>query len=188
MKTDTIISVVAIQRIGGNLIPVFFYLEVLMKIIVLSDTHIPSVQSSLPEDVIKLIETSDMILGLGDFTTAETVHFLKGYSQPFYGVLGNMDHYDLRDYLPIHRLIDIKGFSFYMIHGWGSPVELEQRIYKTLPSTKPNVCLYGHTHKKSDHLIGKTRFINPGTCRIEGSFALFEVEEEIKCTFHPIKK
>src|SRR6056297_1507186 len=159
-----------------------------MKIIVLSDTHIPSVQSSLPEDVIKAIETSDMILGLGDFTTAEPIHFLKGYSQPFYGVLGNMDTYDVRDYLSIHRIINIQVFSFYMVHGWGSPVELEQRIYKTLPSKNPTVCLYGHTHIKSDNQIGKTRFINPGTCRKGGSFAIIVVEKEIKCTFHPIKK
>ena len=159
-----------------------------MKIIVLSDTHIPSVQSSLPEDVVKAINTADMILGLGDFTTEETIHFLKGYSQPFYGVLGNMDTYDLRDYLPLHRILDIQGYSVYMVHGWGSPNEIEQRIYKTLPSPKPNLCLYGHSHKQSDNYIGKTRFINPGTCRKGGSFAILEIEKEINCTFHPIKK
>jgi putative phosphoesterase len=159
-----------------------------MKIIVLSDTHIPSVQSSLPEDAIKAINTADMILGLGDFTNTDTIHFLKGYSQPFYGVLGNMDDYDLRNYLPVHRTLDIQGYSVYMIHGWGSPNEIEQRIYKTLPSPKPKLCLYGHSHKQSNNYIGKTRFINPGTCRRGGSFAILEIQKEINCTFYPIKK
>jgi len=159
-----------------------------MRIIVLSDTHIPSVQSSVPEDVLNAIDQSDMILGLGDFTTEETIHLLKGYSQPFYGVLGNMDAYELRDYLPSHRTLDIQDYSVYMVHGWGSPNEIEQRIYKTLPSPKPNVCLYGHSHKQSDNLIGKTRLINPGTCRRGGSFALLDIGEEITCTFHQIKK
>lgn len=159
-----------------------------MKIIVLSDTHIPAVQSSLPEDMIKTITSSDMILGLGDFTTPDTIHFLKGYSQPFYGVLGNMDQYELRDYLPLHRTLTIQDFSLYMVHGWGSPNEIEQRIYKTLPSSKPNLCLYGHSHKQSDTRIGKTRFINPGTCRKGGSFAILEIQEEIICTFHSIEK
>ncbi|MFP4461563.1 MAG: metallophosphoesterase family protein [Thermotogota bacterium] len=159
-----------------------------MRIIVLSDTHIPSVQSSLPEDVIHAIDTSDMILGLGDFTTEETIHFLKGYSQPFYGVLGNMDAYELRDYLPLKRTLDIEGFSVYMTHGWGSRDGLEERIYKRLPFPKPDFCLFGHSHTQTDRIIGKTRFINPGTCRKGGSFALLETTQEMTCSFYPIEK
>ena len=159
-----------------------------MRIIVLSDTHIPAVQSYLPEDLINAIDSSDMILGLGDFTTEETIHFLKGHSQPFYGVLGNMDSYELRDYLPLKRSLDIEGYSVFMLHGWGSPNDIEQRIYKSLPSPKPDICLFGHSHNQTDTIIGKTRFINPGTCRKGGSFALLETDREIICTFHPIKK
>ena len=159
-----------------------------MTITVLSDSHIPSVQSALPVDVIKAIEQSDMILGLGDFTTAETIHFLKGYSQPFYGVLGNMDGYDLRDYLPLHRTLNIQDHTIYMIHGWGSPNEIQQRIFQTLPSPKPEICLYGHSHQQSDLQIGKTRMINPGTCRKGGSFAVLEIGQTIQCAFRSIQQ
>jgi len=159
-----------------------------MRILVLSDTHIPSVQSSLPQDAIDAIQRADMIFGLGDFTQEETVHFLKGFSQPFYGVLGNMDAYELRDYLPIKRLLNLEGHSLYMVHGWGSRDGLEERIYQSLPTEKPHVCFYGHSHCPTDKMIGVTRFINPGTCRKGGTVALIELGEKIACTFQEIKK
>ncbi len=159
-----------------------------MRILVLSDTHIPSIQSSLPQDIIDAIQRADMIFGLGDFTQEDTIHFLKGFSQPFYGVLGNMDAYELHDYLPVKRLLHLEGHLLYMIHGWGSRDGLEERIYHSLPADKPSICFYGHSHCPTDKMIGDTRFINPGTSRKGGTFVTVELGVKIMCTFHEITK
>ena len=142
-----------------------------MIITVISDCHIPYAQSLLPDEVIDAFRKSDLILGLGDFTDEDTVCLLNSFSAPFYGVLGNSDHYTLRSYLPVKRRIEIEQQHILMLHGWGARNELDKRIYKTLDQ-KPDICLYGHTHTPQDTMIGKTRFINPGTTRKGGSFAV----------------
>jgi putative phosphoesterase len=159
-----------------------------MIITVISDCHIPSIQSSIPSDVINSIQKSNMILGLGDFIDEETVCFLKGFSAPFYGVLGNSDRYELRSFLPLKRTMDIEGINLFMTHGWGARDQLDKRIYKTFSENKPNICFFGHTHAAQDKMIGKTRFINPGTCRQGGSFAVLTINPDDKKVSCVIKK
>ncbi len=148
-----------------------------MIITVISDSHIPNTQSFLPDEVINSFRSSDMILGLGDFIDEDTIGFLNSFSAPFYGVLGNCDRYELRSWLPQKRKFEIEGRTVLMLHGWGSRIDLDQRIYKILEK-KPDICLFGHTHTMQDKFIGQTRFINPGACQKGGSFAVLTIDNQ----------
>jgi len=152
-------------------------------ITVLSDTHIPRVQNSLPGEVVHAIEEADAIIGLGDFIDEETLFYLNSFGKPVYAVLGNMDRYELRSRLPLRKTLELNGFRIFMTHGWGAPNGIEKRIFNTLDKPLPDLCLYGHSHVASDSTLGSIRFINPGTCRRGGGYAVLKLEKEIVCDF-----
>jgi putative phosphoesterase len=82
-------------------------------------------------------------------------------SREVMAVCGNMDNYSVREKFPEHLLFEIKGFKFLLIHGWGSPRDIEERISAGFKDV--HCIVYGHTHKPANHKKGKVLFFNPGS-------------------------
>jgi hypothetical protein len=76
-------------------------------------------------------------------------------------VCGNMDNDSVREIFPDHLLFELIGFKFLLIHGWGSPVDIEERISAGFKDV--NCIVYGHTHKPANHKKGDVLFFNPGS-------------------------
>ena len=147
-----------------------------MRIVVLSDTHIPRYQREIPSVVLKEIENSDGVMALGDFTNLETVLLLERSSKRFFGVHGNMDDYDVKEYLSFKKIVVLEGLTLGLCHGWGAPFDIKERIYD-LFSEKPQIILYGHTHTPDFSRFRDVVFINPGTSTRGGSFGILVLKD-----------
>ncbi|KAF2957604.1 metallophosphatase [Thermotoga sp. Ku-13t] len=154
-----------------------------MKLLLVSDTHVPTYLRSLPNNLIELARQVDVVIGLGDYIDLNTVLELKSVARNFYGVHGNMDDIDVKDTLPQFLMVHLGGFNIGLCHGWGPPYQLRERILK-LFEEKPHVIFYGHTHFPDDSLLGNVRFINPGSFGENGSFAVVEIcDSRLKVSF-----
>jgi len=133
-----------------------------MKIAVLSDTHVPFAAKELPKDIYKNLEHADAIIHAGDFQVAAVIDTLQSIA-PFYGVCGNMDGGDIRQQLPVRRIIEINGFAIGVMHGWGSPAGLEDRILASFKDDRIDVLIYGHSHRAQLENNGNVLLFNPGS-------------------------
>jgi len=135
------------------------HLEIKMKIGILSDTHLYGVSRALEEIYGQYLSDMDLILHAGDFVSIEVVEYLN--RDNFYGVHGNMDPFDIREMLPRKRMIELGAHRIGLIHGYGSPEGLEQKIGTEFPDA--DVIVYGHSHRAANHIREGVLFFNPGT-------------------------
>ena len=83
----------------------------LKKILLISDTHIPTRISSIDGRILNDMENVDMVIGLGDYVDMETVRKIEAFAPKFVGVHGNMDYPEVVDYLPDRVIMEIEGFK-----------------------------------------------------------------------------
>jgi len=151
-----------------------------MKIGVISDTHLYSFNDRLEKIVEDYFHDVDVILHAGDIVEVEVLDVFKGTE--LYAVSGNMDHDSVRRVFPEKRILEIAGRSIGMIHGWGSPSGLEEKIIDEFEDV--DCIVYGHTH----HAVNETRdgvlLFNPGSptdrrFSRHNSVGILDIEEEI---------
>jgi uncharacterized protein len=143
-----------------------------MKIAVLSDTHVPFAAKELPRDVYKNLEHADAIIHAGDYQVTSVIDVLQSIA-PFYGVCGNMDGADIRQQIPQRRVIEIGGFTIGVMHGWGNPEGLEDRILASFKDVRIDVLIYGHSHRVQLEQRGTVLLFNPGS-PTDNRFAQFQ--------------
>ena len=80
----------------------------MMKIGVLSDTHLYGVSEQLKEIYKKHLTNMDAVFHAGDICALDVVDFLK--EGHFHGVSGNMDPLEVKAVLPERKIIDIGPF------------------------------------------------------------------------------
>ncbi|EKF50068.1 phosphodiesterase, family protein [Thermosipho africanus H17ap60334] len=155
-----------------------------MRFLVISDLHIPTRNFQVHPKIVEIAKECDGIFALGDFVDLNTVLFLQSLNRNFHGVFGNMDEYDVRDYLPAQKVVKIGKFTIGLTHGSGSHIRIPERIVNWFDNDV-NVILYGHSHVPDDRVYRGKRFINPGTAmetygimEINGDSLKFEVFKE----------
>ena len=130
-----------------------------MKVGVLSDTHLKRVDQSFAKSLAVHFSDVDLILHAGDVVeTAVLDHFC---SRELLLVSGNMDSPAIRAAAPLKRVISLGRFRVGLIHGWGAPSGIEERIMQEFDSI--DVLVYGHTHRATAHLNNGLLFFNPGS-------------------------
>ena len=130
-----------------------------MKIGVISDTHLEDYDDKMKRRIAEHFSDVDMILHAGDMVDLRVLDIFQG--KEIKAVCGNMDNYSVREKFPEHLLFEIKGFKFLLIHGWGSPWDIEERI--SVGFKNVDCIVYGHTHKPANHIKGSVLFFNPGS-------------------------
>lgn len=129
---------------------------------IVSDTHIPSRATTIPEPFRDRIEAAAHVIHAGDFTTQQVLdNFQRIAGESFTAVAGNMDPRKLD--LPTVATLDIADHRFVVTHGTGSPSGYEQRIFETTRSAEGDVGVAGHTHEVLDTTIEGIRLLNPGS-------------------------
>jgi hypothetical protein len=130
-----------------------------MRIGVLSDTHLHRVSRDLREIMDHHLSQVDVLFHVGDYTSPVVMEFLS--SKNFHGVHGNMDPVGIRAVLPEKKIVELGGFRFGLIHGWGSSAGLEEKILGQF--TDVDVIVYGHSHKPVNDMVQGILLFNPGT-------------------------
>lgn len=144
--------------------------EILIGLI--SDTHVPSRTSSVPETVLKDFKARnvDYIFHMGDFTSYEIYKSLMALfgENKVIAVRGNMDTGSKRlmNVLPETVELEIYNHKIFITHGSGGPNMIIRRLNKIYDLSPYNIIIFGHTHHPKNEINEKDGklYVNPGTC------------------------
>jgi putative phosphoesterase len=124
-----------------------------MKLGVISDTH-----NFLDPKIPKLFAGVDHILHGGDIGLPWIILELETIA-PVTAVLGNTDEPGLQ--FRLTEVVVVGGKKF-LVHHIVNPRALEDTLETRIDREKPDVVVFGHTHKPFSERIGGTLFFNPG--------------------------
>jgi putative phosphoesterase len=153
-----------------------------MKLGIISDTH-----GHLDPRVEKIFKGVNHILHAGDIGFASIILELELIA-PVTAVLGNTDG-DISYRLT--EVAEIGGKTFlvhHIVNPWAFSEPLERRIAKV----RPDVVVFGHTHKKFSEIIDGVLYFNPGYAGkpkfgAERSVAILHLEDNgIRHEFIPL--
>ena len=156
-----------------------------MKIGVLSDTHIPSAASRLPQQALDEFKKMDLVIHAGDMIDLATLEQLKNTCKALKAVRGNMDHEEVKAVLAEREIFKVNNFKIVVVHGWGAPATLIQQLELTFRSERPDILIFGHTHSALNEKRGDTLFFNPGSPTDKvfspyNSYGIIEITDKIE--------
>lgn len=157
-----------------------------IRIGVLADTHLPDstdARAFLAEVVDTLLAPVEMILHAGDLVAPGLLEVFDG--RVVHAVRGNMDL--STPGVPIKKIIHVGGFTIGMIHGWGAPESIEDRVLGEFSGVSLDCLVYGHSHRPVCHRRDGVLLFNPGSATDRRSMAyhsvgLLEIADDIRGT------
>jgi len=123
-----------------------------VKIGVISDTH-----GHLDPRVEKIFSGVDHILHAGDIGYASIILELE-YIAPTTAVLGNCDT-DISCRLT--ETVEV-GAKKFLVHHIVSPRDLSETVANRIAKDRPDVVVFGHTHKRFAETMNGIFYLNPG--------------------------
>lgn len=134
-----------------------------MRIGVISDTHIPRQAKEIPKAVFEHFKGVELILHAGDLTNLNVIDELRQITPNVEAVIGNMDPAENQGVLPVKKMINVGTLKIGLIHGWGPPWGIRNRIWNELKNEAPDIIIFGHTHQPEKATMHNTLFLNPGS-------------------------
>jgi len=153
-----------------------------VKIGVISDTH-----GFLDPRVEKIFAGVDHILHAGDIGYASIILELQ-FIAPVTAVLGNTDG-DIG--FRLTETVELAQKKF-LVHHIVSPRELSEAVAARIAKDRPDVVVFGHTHKQFSETVNGVLFFNPGYAGkpkfgAERSVAILHLDgKEIRPEFFPL--
>ena len=133
-----------------------------MRLLLLSDTHLPQRAKALPAPLLDALPEADVVVHAGDWVDTDTLDLLERRSRRLIGVYGNNDGPDLRARLPEIAYADLGGLRFGVVHETGPAQGREARCAARFPDL--DVLVFGHSHIPWDSTApGGLRLLNPGS-------------------------
>ena len=123
-----------------------------MKLGVISDTH-----GFVDPKIFGLFKDVDHILHGGDVGSQMALVELQNIA-PVTAVLGNVD---TGMALKLTEAVELCGRKF-LLHHIVEPRNLEDGLRQTISRARPDVVVFGHTHKPFSESIDNILFLNPG--------------------------
>lgn len=155
----------------------------MIKIGVLSDTHLSRPTDDFKVTIAKVFSDVDMIIHAGDMTGLLVHEFLSNWD--LRAVSGNMDDYDLMAILPKKRIEEIAGKRIGIIHGKGPPFYIEKIVEQEFVGV--DIIIFGHSHIPLYNKKVDVCMINPGSYRSSRTVGILELEDEIDFNFLEIR-
>ena len=151
-----------------------------MKVGVISDTHLYDPSDELHRVIETIFHDVGTILHAGDIVSLKVLQSFR--DKEVIAVRGNMDLPDSKGVLKEKEVIEIARFRIGLIHGWGAPVGLENKIRGRFG--KVDAIVYGHTHRPANHTKDGVFFFNPGSFSSgrmgsPGSVGILHLDKEI---------
>ncbi|QMV39995.1 metallophosphoesterase family protein [Cohnella cholangitidis] len=135
-----------------------------MKIVVVSDTHMPRMNKKLPERLIRELVNANAIIHAGDWTNMSVYEELAKHAAT-YGVAGNNDGEDIVRKFGYRKLLDFEGCRIGVVHGHGSVKRTgtESQAISTFKGVQLDALVYGHSHIPAMKRSGGMLVFNPGS-------------------------
>jgi uncharacterized protein len=133
-----------------------------MKIVVISDTHLPKRKKGLPTRLLVELKNADLIIHAGDWTTIDVYKELQSYAR-VEGVYGNVDGQEIIGMLPFKKMVEVCGFIIGITHGHGKGKTTEKRAIAAFEGEKVDCIIFGHSHIPVNRYEGEILIFNPGS-------------------------
>jgi putative phosphoesterase len=133
-----------------------------MRVVVISDTHVPDFAAALPPALLRAFEGADAILHAGDVTSPGVLDELSGFA-PVHVAMGNNDGTAVARWGAIeHVRLQLEGVRVRMLHDSGPREGRERRMRRLFPDA--DVIVFGHSHIPVDATAPDgVRMLNPGS-------------------------
>ncbi len=131
-------------------------------LLVLSDTHIGRDGQGLGDSITMHFSKVDAIIHAGDYTSPGILDELEATGK-FIGVHGNMDGEGIRSRLPPMAELNVGGVGVGIIHGWGGPEGIVQRVHPACKERGFDMVIVGHTHRRLEEEYMGIKYFNPGS-------------------------
>ncbi|EHK89162.1 phosphoesterase [Saccharomonospora azurea SZMC 14600] len=133
-----------------------------MRVLVLSDTHVPQRARELPERVWSEVAAADVVVHAGDWVSVDLLDRLDAAASRLVAVYGNNDGPELRERLPEVARVELDGVRLAVVHETGPTRGRERRCDQWFPDT--DVLVFGHSHIPWDTTTpAGLRLLNPGS-------------------------
>jgi putative phosphoesterase len=135
-----------------------------MKIVVVSDTHMPKMNKSLPGRLISELKSADAVIHAGDWTNLSVYQALVAFA-PTYGVAGNNDGAEVIRKFGLRKLLEFEGQRIGVVHGHGAGkrMDTETRAIEAFRNVHLDALIYGHSHVPVLKRSGGMLVFNPGS-------------------------
>jgi len=133
-----------------------------VRLLLISDTHIPRRARDLPAPVWDQVERADVVIHAGDWVDVALLDELERRSARLLACWGNNDGPELRARLPERADATVDGVRFTVVHETGATAGRETRMARRYPET--DVLVFGHSHIPWDTTTDTgLRLLNPGS-------------------------
>ena len=137
-----------------------------MRLLLISDTHVPRRARGVPAQVLRAVDAADVVLHAGDWTDLATLDLLEARSRRLIACHGNNDGPDLRQRLPEVARAELDGMRFGVVHETGAARGRDRRCAARYPDL--DVLVFGHSHIPWDSVAPRDdgsglRLLNPGS-------------------------
>lgn len=133
-----------------------------VRIVLTSDTHVPTRARDVPEELWLAIDNADVVVHAGDWMAESLLDAFTARSTRLIGVYGNNDGPALRARLPEIARADIAGVRLAVVHETGPATGREQRCASRFPDC--DLLVFGHSHIPWDSVADNgLRLLNPGS-------------------------
>jgi hypothetical protein len=130
-----------------------------VKIGVISDTHLTGYSERLKHLIDRHFADVEMVLHAGDLVDLAVLTIFGKLDVR--AVSGNMDPASVREILPERLTLELGGLRIGLIHGWGSPAGMEDRLLKEFD--RLDCLIFGHSHQPLNRVRDGVLLFNPGS-------------------------
>ena len=133
-----------------------------MRLLLISDTHVPNRGRDLPAVVWERVADADAVIHAGDWVEPSLLDELESRTANLIACWGNNDGDELRRRLPERADVTLEGVRFTIVHETGAAKGREARMAALYPDT--DVLVFGHSHIPWDTTADTgLRLLNPGS-------------------------
>lgn len=133
----------------------------MQRIGVISDTHLGGADARLDTIVARYFAGVDLVVHAGDIVSLQVLDCLYAAGKEVIAVSGNMDQREVDYAFPAKRILAIESVRIGIVHGWGSPHGIRQRIRDSFEQV--DAIIYGHTHQAFCGVEEGILYFNPGS-------------------------
>jgi uncharacterized protein len=123
---------------------------------VIADTH-----GLFDPAILRHFQNVDHIIHAGDMGKPTVLDHLKAIA-PVTAVSGNVDGYE-RSGFPSETVVSLAGRRIAVRHILYEGGKLTKEGCAFLDRTRPDICIFGHTHQPKNEWLGSTLLFNPGS-------------------------